>query len=231
MKLYQISELHRVFVYGSLKRGFGNHDTFLGDALFLSECQTDEQRFEMLSLNFFPGVVDGGENDVAGELYLVDDEQLKNLDMLEGNGVMYARELVWLKGEDLPAWVYIYLQNSTTWYNVSDAEWEHRKTHRIEVIGNVAKWLPDASPSPFLFSQFSKLREKWGSPDSNNNSASLVGDDYFDDSFEVDIDLKWQPEPEEVKSQDALDQPELLSEEDYTRDAEYKAMQEWLRKR
>lgn len=243
MKLHEVPELHRVFVYGSLKRGFGNHEMFLGGSLFVSEAETDEQRFDMLSLNFFPGVVDDGEIDISGELYLVDDEQLISLDALEGNGTMYARELVWLKGEELPAWMYVYLHRSPSWMDVTADEMEYRHNHRIDRTNGVAKWLPDPNPPTYNFSGFDKLWAKWGKKnplDSKEESATMDassdGDD-GDDSFEFDADsVEWMPDPNGgeklvlAASEDALDQPGLLSEEAYTMDAEFKAMQEWLAK-
>ena len=80
-----------VFVYGSLKSGFGNNrllesSEFIGDALTLAS------KFDMISLGGFPGVVSGGQKRISGEVYSVSDDTLSRLDVLESNGSFYTRE-------------------------------------------------------------------------------------------------------------------------------------------
>lgn len=79
----------KVFVYGSLREGFGNHDlikgsNFMGDAKTLPE-------FTMLGLGGFPGLVHSGETIIVGELYEVDMATLADLDRLEGHPDFYQR--------------------------------------------------------------------------------------------------------------------------------------------
>jgi gamma-glutamylcyclotransferase (GGCT)/AIG2-like uncharacterized protein YtfP len=71
-----------VFVYGSLKKGYGNH-CILGDSTFIGDHVTDE-KYTMLSMGAFPCVDDGGTTPIHGEVYAVTDEILNNLDLLEG---------------------------------------------------------------------------------------------------------------------------------------------------
>lgn len=99
-------------MYGSLKRGFGNHPV-IEKGTFLSEAITTEKMWYMLSLGGFPGVVklppsfvDTLGYNIYGELYEVNDETLVGLDMLEGNGSFYTRELVALDTGDT-AWMYV----------------------------------------------------------------------------------------------------------------------------
>ena len=79
---------HQVFVYGTLKHGFWNNRLlenaeYVGNALI--------EGLDLFSLGGFPGVVDGTGR-VVGEVYMVDDLELKHLDRLEGNGSFYTRE-------------------------------------------------------------------------------------------------------------------------------------------
>ena len=99
---------HKVFVYGSLKRGFGNHG-FLDGARCLGQYETQEASCNMFSFAFYPGVSrveSGAGHRILGELYLVDSKMLNELDKLEGNGMFYTREIVALSdGEE--AWMYL----------------------------------------------------------------------------------------------------------------------------
>ena len=66
---------HRVFVYGTLKRGHGNHEQFLKNAYFAGESATPPH-YQMIAASF-PVILpaDPGKA-VAGELYHVDDAAL-----------------------------------------------------------------------------------------------------------------------------------------------------------
>ena len=77
--------MHKIFVYGSLKRGHGNNSLLKGYK-FLGEAQT-VSTFKMYD-GGFPYVVDDNipENEypIKGELFEVDNEGLTRLDRLEG---------------------------------------------------------------------------------------------------------------------------------------------------
>jgi gamma-glutamylaminecyclotransferase len=82
--------MHIVAVYGSLRRGFGNHrllegSTYLGEAMSPAE-------YTMLHLGGFPGIVRGGETAIKVELYEVDDDTLYRLDRLESHPSWYCRQ-------------------------------------------------------------------------------------------------------------------------------------------
>lgn len=80
-----------VFVYGTLKRGYGNHRV-LGSAKFVGEGKTVSGAYKMLD-GGFPMVLSGGLFHVKGELFEVSDEQtMRNLDRLEGVPTLYTRE-------------------------------------------------------------------------------------------------------------------------------------------
>jgi gamma-glutamylaminecyclotransferase len=85
-----------VFVYGTLRRGEGNHRLLQG-ARFVGEACT-VPGFALCDLGAFPGLVRDGAGTVAGELYDVDAATLAALDRLEGVPSFYRRERVELKG-------------------------------------------------------------------------------------------------------------------------------------
>ncbi len=97
-----MKNISKVAVYGSLKKGRGNHH-ILHNAEYLGEIKI-EPKFTLVSLGGFPGLVPNGTQEVKGELYKVDDETMRRLDWLEGHPHFYVREVVNTdKGE---AWVY-----------------------------------------------------------------------------------------------------------------------------
>lgn len=70
-----------VFVYGTLRRGHGNH-RLLKSANFIGEAYVYGT---MAALGGIPAVIElGGKNKVRGEVYGVNDDELKELDRLEG---------------------------------------------------------------------------------------------------------------------------------------------------
>lgn len=104
----ELAQLYKVFVYGSLKCGFGNH-SFLENSDFLGTTCTKDTNFMMFSFGQFPAVVksdEQGYGSIEGELYLVDAVTLFKLDMLESNGTFYTREVVDLDNDE-KAWMYI----------------------------------------------------------------------------------------------------------------------------
>ena len=93
-----------VFVYGTLKRGFGN-SVLLNEAEFVQEAVTSPE-FTMRSLGFFPGVQLVGETPISGEIYKVTDLELKRLDRLEGYPNFYNRKQIEIPGVDVRPWMY-----------------------------------------------------------------------------------------------------------------------------
>lgn len=90
----------KIFVYGTLKRGYGNYARLLKDrAGFINEGVTT-RTFDMIDIGFpmiFP--VDDGDR-VRGEVFEIDASTLKQLDRLEGEGSMYHRRLELIQLDD-----------------------------------------------------------------------------------------------------------------------------------
>jgi gamma-glutamylcyclotransferase (GGCT)/AIG2-like uncharacterized protein YtfP len=104
-----------VFVYGTLKHGYGNHRALLSgdDSTFIGKGTTVHP-FRMKTTTGFPVVMHRGEQNnhpVAGELYEVTASVLRNLDRLEGHPRWYRREEVLVDientGVQQSAWMYI----------------------------------------------------------------------------------------------------------------------------
>jgi len=107
----------KVFVYGSLKKGYGNNRLllnaeFLGERVTASEYILGDVGFPYM----FPRAAFNEEfnsrnhslfKQVQGELYVVDEATLARLDRLEGEGIHYHRLEILLEDDDL---VYTYLQ-------------------------------------------------------------------------------------------------------------------------
>ena len=94
-----------VAVYGTLKKGFGNHRIiehckYIGSDLL--------EGFDLYDLGPFPGVVKGNDK-VFVEIYQLDNEGTKrSLDQLEGYPVLYNKNTVFTNFG--PATIYIYNQ-------------------------------------------------------------------------------------------------------------------------
>ncbi len=95
----------RVFVYGTLKKGHGNHGALEG-AEFLGRCYL-EGEYTLLDLGWYPGLVASGAeaSRVYGEVYRVDEPTLHTLDLIEGHPSFYER--VKVKTPWKNTWVYL----------------------------------------------------------------------------------------------------------------------------
>lgn len=119
------------FVYGTLKRGYGNNRLFAQSptAKFVEEAVT-EPMFNLHDLGPFPGVSEDGETAVHGELWEVSDAETKmRLDRLEGyNPVaptrgLYNKKVITVGNKQAN----IYLINE---YNKNDRKLESGKWER-----------------------------------------------------------------------------------------------------
>jgi gamma-glutamylaminecyclotransferase len=91
---------HRVFVYGTLKRGYPNNPMlegceFLGEAVtVLTYKAVTVPAYKMVGTSFPVIMPDPSGKPVAGELYTVDDATLARLDQLEREGRSYDRVMI-----------------------------------------------------------------------------------------------------------------------------------------
>lgn len=108
-----------VFVYGTLKMGYGNHH-LLDGAWFEGEGVTKE-RWPLDASSAIPFLHkrEGEGERVEGELYLVDPETLSRLDALEGHPSFYRREIieVELSNGVFEAWAYFIVRPRLAAFN------------------------------------------------------------------------------------------------------------------
>ena len=110
-----MADTHLVFVYGTLRKGYGNNALLTGcDCLGVFE--TTEKSFKMFT-GSFPIVTPTGAGAIRGELYEISDRVFRNLDMLEGYPRFYDRKKVRVKDEEntTEAWMYIHHEEPATW--------------------------------------------------------------------------------------------------------------------
>ena len=107
-------QAHRVFVYGTLRRGQRNHG-LLASSRFVGEAAT-LRPFWMITTGPFPVLLDQVPDDfgvpalaVSGEVYHVDDAVLAELDRLERLGIAYDRKVteVHEAGQRVEAHIYV----------------------------------------------------------------------------------------------------------------------------
>lgn len=82
----------KLFVYGTLKRGYGNHHILEGST-YLGNYELEGST--LIDLGAYPGLIpaeDDVHDVVLGELYEIDDDLLPRLDRLEGVPWLYTRE-------------------------------------------------------------------------------------------------------------------------------------------
>ncbi len=93
----------RLFVYGTLKRGFHNA-FYLQNARFLGEFTTSSV-FSMYNFGNYPAVSDTGDTSIQGEVYEINQQQLESTDRLEWYPEFYQRVIIETSfGE---AWMYV----------------------------------------------------------------------------------------------------------------------------
>ena len=84
--------MHKVFVYGTLKKDHGNHGYLAGSKLIK---QAYVPGFTLINAESFPYAIQSRPSDFAiGEVYEVDDETFRALDGLEGYPSHYQRRPV-----------------------------------------------------------------------------------------------------------------------------------------
>lgn len=102
---------HRVFAYGTLKRGQYFHERYLGGdkSEFLGKVVASPDY--SLYIDGMPHLIqEPTDLPVKGELYRIDDWVLAKLDELEGHPMVYKRELIDVydeSGERVIAWAYL----------------------------------------------------------------------------------------------------------------------------
>ena len=82
----------RVFVYGTLRTGECRAH-LLANSKKLGEYRT-EPIYTLVDFGPFPGIIEGGDTSIVGEVVEVDDLTLNLLDTVEGHPTFYTRRAV-----------------------------------------------------------------------------------------------------------------------------------------
>jgi gamma-glutamylaminecyclotransferase len=122
----------RVFVYGSLRRGQGNH-SIIGVATCVGEART-LRGFTLYDLGPFPALVHGGMSAVVGEVYEVDEPLLARLDRLEGCPRLYQRQGITLEDGTLAYTYVMRLDQVRGRSKIASGNWcEHREERQCRL--------------------------------------------------------------------------------------------------
>ena len=111
---YSPRTVHQLLVYGTMKRGFINHERLGRNRRYFGEVVTAAPMFGMKSCQTggmyrAPVAYLGGNLRVRGELYQITGDVLRNADMCEGHPDIYRRQPVRLQGRNQPVWIYLYV--------------------------------------------------------------------------------------------------------------------------
>jgi gamma-glutamylaminecyclotransferase len=93
----------KLFVYGTLRRGEPAH-ALLKDAPFVAEVRT-EPRFELVDMDGYPALIEGGATAVSGEIYEVGPELLVELDRYEDVPQLYQHAWLTIGGHHVLAYL------------------------------------------------------------------------------------------------------------------------------
>ena len=111
-----------LFVYGTLMKGMRNH-VYIEKSKFIGEATTGPM-YELMSNGSIPAMRDGKET-VKGEIYEVDDETLKSLDVLEEvNTKLYEKREIDVGGTKAVAYLGGSIFNFDTWEHVPNGDYK-----------------------------------------------------------------------------------------------------------
>jgi gamma-glutamylcyclotransferase (GGCT)/AIG2-like uncharacterized protein YtfP len=136
---FQVEKYLPVFVYGTLRKGFGNYRGLL-------EGYTEREEYATISGSLhpvgsltgtgIPGILRSDIHKVTGEvMYIPEDiyeRIMYDLDCLEGNGSMYNREEVTAtlnSGEQVQVWTYFWMRPDSLGLVIEHGDW---RRHVIE---------------------------------------------------------------------------------------------------
>lgn len=114
----------RVFVYGTLKQGYGNHSALEGSK-FLGRA-TVTAPLKLVDLGWYPGLVRTRSEvpaTIGGEVYEIDSDTLATLDLIEGHPSFYCREKL-RTSLNLNAWAYLLPEGYAERIAVSTPFWK-----------------------------------------------------------------------------------------------------------
>ena len=127
-----------LFVYGSLKKGFDNHDLLKKDAILIGEAET-VKKFGLFEDSFgnYPYLTDrSSEHRVKGELYKIRCRRLlTRIDKFEGHPDFYQRKRILVRSGNHFVRAYAYIRDVAVGDNeVSLREWRNQSDVKLEAL-------------------------------------------------------------------------------------------------
>jgi gamma-glutamylcyclotransferase (GGCT)/AIG2-like uncharacterized protein YtfP len=120
--------MHRVFVYGTLRRG-ESHAQLMQGARFLGSHITDP-RYTLCDMSEYPAAVSWGATAIHGEVYEVDNALLRRLDEYEEFPEVYNRRLIHTPYGG--AWIYLMLAPPAVACVIAHGDWCRRDQVELE---------------------------------------------------------------------------------------------------
>jgi len=128
----------KVFTYGTLKKGYGNHFRLLRDSRFVGNAVT-RGRYTMLDAGFPVLLSNPAGFPVMGEVYEVDRETTMRLDRLESVGRMYDRLRKYVQMDSGEVWrVHYYVGCPGSWQPQRHPQYQPTKINGKQVYN----WRP-----------------------------------------------------------------------------------------
>lgn len=97
--------MNYVFVYGTLKSGWGNHERYMVNVKFIKKVLIKGISIHTDNETRLPFAMKNKKGVIQGEIYEVDDKTLKMLDRLESHPIWYKRHL--FKVGEYKVWIYL----------------------------------------------------------------------------------------------------------------------------
>lgn len=118
----------KVFTYGSLMSDLGNHIVMIrAQGRFISKARVNGLDMRAYCAGF-PACYEGEDSSATGEVYEVEAEGLKQLDMLEGEGSFYHRvKMTTTDGEEVEVYI---IKGEAKGEIVPDGDWRAWKEAR-----------------------------------------------------------------------------------------------------
>jgi len=137
-----------LFVYGSLKKGFDNHDLLKKFAKRLGVARTIK-KFGMFEDSFgnYPYLVPTPHTQVYGELYEIHREELMDkIDTFEGTPEYYERKRIEVKSHHGIKRAFVYIQSNTPAPQDQEAlkEWTNNTEHKVKELHDTIEMMLEA---------------------------------------------------------------------------------------
>lgn len=121
-----------IFVYGTLKRGFYNHDYMMkGKSKFIGTARTANLAMVSAAGGSYPIAYPEKGSSIVGEVFTVDDKVFNRLEGMElGAGYKRVTKNIWVDGKKMEAimWIHENRPKYGTMY-VSDGNWKGRDSN------------------------------------------------------------------------------------------------------